>query len=88
MGLSLKKSPSFQELIQMKLSQSGDDTKSVKKESFGFGIGTVEKLKASNFPATVLRIGQWEVRVFKFWVFIGVFMDFVLESEFGFCFVV
>ncbi|KAG7567495.1 hypothetical protein ISN45_Aa04g003630 [Arabidopsis thaliana x Arabidopsis arenosa] len=62
LGLSLKKSPSFQELIQMKLSQSGDDTKSVKKESFGFGLGTVEKLKASNFPATVLRIGQWEYK--------------------------
>ncbi|KAG7641863.1 hypothetical protein ISN44_As02g018420 [Arabidopsis suecica] len=63
LGLSLKKSPSFQELIEMKLSQSGDDSNSVKKESFGFGgVGTVEKLKASNFPATVLRIGQWEYK--------------------------
>ncbi|XP_010472409.1 PREDICTED: uncharacterized protein LOC104752037 [Camelina sativa] len=66
LGLSLRKSPSFLELIQMRLSQSGDDTTSetsrVKKESFGFGVGTVEKLKASNFHATVLRIGQWEYK--------------------------
>ncbi|XP_010417153.1 PREDICTED: uncharacterized protein LOC104702928 [Camelina sativa] len=68
LGLSLRKSPSFLELIQMRISQSGDDTKSetscVKKESFGFGfgVGTVEKLKASNFHATVLRIGQWEYK--------------------------
>ncbi|KFK41360.1 hypothetical protein AALP_AA2G119900 [Arabis alpina] len=45
LGLSLKKSPSFQDLIQMRLSQR-----------------TVEKLKASNFPATVIRIGQWEYK--------------------------
>jgi len=81
LGLSLKKSPSFQELIEMKLSQSGDDSNSVKKESFGFGgVGTVEKLKASNFPATVLRIGQWEVSLSKF-----VFYWCVLESDFEFC---
>ncbi|EOA27099.1 hypothetical protein CARUB_v10023197mg [Capsella rubella] len=66
LGLSLRKSPSLQELIQMRLSQTGDDTNSetgcVKRESFGFGVGTVEKHKASNFHATVLRIGQWEYK--------------------------
>jgi len=42
----------------MRLSQS------VKKETIANAsslVGTVEKLKASNFPATLLRIGQWEV---------------------------
>lgn len=60
LGLSLRKSPSLQDLIQTRLSQSVG----VKKESTGFAsslVGTVEKLKASNFPATILRIGQWEV---------------------------
>lgn len=75
LGLSLRKSPSLQELIQMRLSQSGDDTNScVKKESMSIGVGTGEKLKASNFPATVLRIGQWEVSlsnfVFFYWSFV------------------
>lgn len=67
LGLSLKKSPSFQELIQMRLSASH-----VKKESVGNAssvVGTIEKLKASNFPATVLRIGQWEVRILIFFFF-------------------
>ncbi|WZZ18400.1 hypothetical protein YC2023_111489 [Brassica napus] len=59
LGLSLRKSPSLQDLIQMRLSQS------VKKETIANAssvVGTVEKLKASNFPATVLRIGQWEYK--------------------------
>ena len=61
LGLSLRKSPSLQDLIQMRLSQS------VKKETIPNNassslVGTVEKLKASNFPATVLRIGQWEYK--------------------------
>lgn len=69
LGLSLRKSPSLQEMIQMRLSQSCDDTNSEtvlcvkKEESFGFAaLGNVEKLKASNFLASVLRIGQWEVK--------------------------
>ncbi|KAJ4890708.1 Uncharacterized protein Rs2_30456 [Raphanus sativus] len=65
LGLSLRKSPSLQDLIQMRLSQS------VKKETIANAsssssspslVGTVEKLKASNFPATLLRIGQWEYK--------------------------
>ncbi|CAH8315184.1 unnamed protein product [Eruca vesicaria subsp. sativa] len=55
LGLSLRKSPSLQDLIQMRLSQT------VKKEAPSL-VGTVEKLKASNFPATLLRIGQWEYK--------------------------
>lgn len=83
LGLSLRKSPSLQELIQMRLSQSGDDTNScVKKESMSIGVGTGEKLKASNFPAMVLRIGQWEVS-FQILCFLLEFC--VLESKFDFC---
>lgn len=34
----------------------------LKKESRGAAAsGSVEKLKASNFPASLLRIGSWEV---------------------------
>lgn len=73
LGLSLRKSPSLQDLIQMRLSQS------VKKETIANAsssssspslVGTVEKLKASNFPATLLRIGQWEVS-FAFEVYVS-----------------
>jgi len=34
----------------------------LKKESpAAAALGSVEKLKASNFPASLLRIGSWEV---------------------------
>uniref|UniRef100_A0A1J3CPB9 TRF2/HOY1 PH-like domain-containing protein n=1 Tax=Noccaea caerulescens TaxID=107243 RepID=A0A1J3CPB9_NOCCA len=65
LGLSLRKSPSLQDLIQRRLSQSVAVGSGVKKESIGFAsslVGTVEKLKASNFPATILKIGQWEYK--------------------------
>ncbi|KAL1192498.1 hypothetical protein V5N11_031778 [Cardamine amara subsp. amara] len=68
LGLSLRKSQSFQELIEMRISQSADtnsETGFVKKENMGFAssaLGPVEKLKASNFPAMVLRIGHWEYK--------------------------
>ncbi|CAN6819699.1 unnamed protein product [Brassica oleracea] len=61
LGLSLRKSPSLLDLIQMRLTQSGDPKAGgsgvVKQES-----KCIEKLKASNFPATVLKIGQWEYK--------------------------
>ncbi|KAJ4954031.1 hypothetical protein NE237_030863 [Protea cynaroides] len=69
LGLRLKKSPSLLDLIQMKLSQ-GFNASSVnngnleveKKDSKGAGVsGSVDKLKASNFPASLLRIGTWEI---------------------------
>ncbi|ESQ46362.1 hypothetical protein EUTSA_v10000158mg [Eutrema salsugineum] len=65
LGLSLRKSPSLQDLIQTRLSQSVAVGSVVKKESLcnaSSVVGTVEKLKASNFPASVLRIGQWEYK--------------------------
>lgn len=85
LGLNLRKSPSLLDLIQMRLTQSGDPKvetlqagsvgSAVKKESKGMTAasvgatlvpGSIEKLKASNFPASVLKIGQWEVSPGKF----------------------
>ncbi|KAL0698190.1 hypothetical protein Bca4012_054312 [Brassica carinata] len=69
LGLSLRKSPSLLDLIQMRLTQSGGDPKAqgssgVKQESKcnTAGSSSIEKLKASNFPATLLKIGQWEYK--------------------------
>ncbi|CAF2132393.1 BnaA03g50530D [Brassica napus] len=77
LGLSLRKSPSLLDLIQMRLTQSGDSkaetmqTAGVKKESkciaaasagAALAPGSIEKLKASNFPASVLKIGKWEYK--------------------------
>lgn len=62
LGLSLRKSPSLLDLIQMRLSQ-GKMSKAGnpgKKEQKG-NSSTTEKLKASNFPASILKIGSWEV---------------------------
>ncbi|CAN1223809.1 hypothetical protein LINGRAPRIM_LOCUS812 [Linum grandiflorum] len=59
LGLSLRKSPSLLDLIQMKLSQG--TASSTPKEGKGAGASSsIDKLKASNFPASVLRIGSWE----------------------------
>lgn len=56
LGLRLKKSPSLVDLIQMKLLQAGKA-----KESLHCGTASAsEKLKASNFPGSILRIGSWE----------------------------
>ncbi|XP_020409819.1 uncharacterized protein LOC18790091 isoform X2 [Prunus persica] len=73
LGLRLRKSPSLLELIQMKLAQGGASTtgavqsenasSAVKKESKATAaVGTTDKLKASNFPASLLRIGGWEYK--------------------------
>ncbi|KAL2242819.1 UNVERIFIED_CONTAM: hypothetical protein Sindi_0399900 [Sesamum indicum] len=65
LGLRLRKSPSLLELIQMKLSQSS----SPKVGSHAHGkrqptgsAASGEKLKAANFPASILRIGTWEYK--------------------------
>lgn len=70
LGLRLKKSPSLVDLIQMRLSQGNTSPKAVsggnassgeKKEvKTSTGLSTTDKLKASNFPASLLRIGCWE----------------------------
>ncbi|KAG9455930.1 hypothetical protein H6P81_000438 [Aristolochia fimbriata] len=70
LGLRLRKSPSLLDLIQMRLSQSNPSAgvasceisdPGKKKDSKGAGGATAtDKLKASNFPASLLRIGTWE----------------------------
>ncbi|KAL5146957.1 hypothetical protein HKD37_06G016722 [Glycine soja] len=70
LGLRLRKSPSLLDLIQMKLSQgsaqpSEDLSSGAKRESRAAavsGAGGADKLKASNFPASLLRIGSWEYK--------------------------
>ena len=56
LGLRLKKSPSLLDLIQMKLSKTYEFKKKDHKGSAD------SKLKATNFSATVLKIGTWDVR--------------------------
>lgn len=68
LGLKLRKSPSLLELIQMRISQANSPKASSlsKKDQKGTSSsGTSEKLKASNFPASILRIGTWEVYVIR-----------------------
>lgn len=72
MGLTLKKTPSFIELIQMNLSE-GDSAAPLAINNSSLEVGRkneskcapgpaiADKYKVSNFPALVLRIGSWEV---------------------------
>ncbi|KAF8689880.1 hypothetical protein HU200_041512 [Digitaria exilis] len=65
LGLRLRKSPSLLDLIQMKLSQakSAGEQSAVHKNVFDIKSGAPtagERLKASNFHANVLKIGNWE----------------------------
>lgn len=76
LGLRLKKSLSLLDLIQMTLSQGSTASimrnpteiagQGSKKDMGGSAalLSASDKLKASNFPASLLRIGSWEV-VFK-----------------------
>ncbi|XP_030546885.1 uncharacterized protein LOC115752715 isoform X2 [Rhodamnia argentea] len=61
LGLRLKKSESFVELVQMKLSQEHTPKSSTSGNKAHKGVAA-DKLKASNFPASVLKIGTWEYR--------------------------
>ncbi|XP_078433678.1 uncharacterized protein LOC144704968 [Wolffia australiana] len=69
LGLRLRKSPSLVDLIQMRLSQensskafstSDDVSEMGKKKDHRASSASSDKIKASNFPATILRIGTWE----------------------------
>jgi hypothetical protein len=81
LGLRLKKNPSLLDLIQMRLSQAsnagqssmenGKSEPSKKKDIKSGAPAAVERLKASNFPASVLRIGTWEVSKFMIAEFFG-----------------
>ncbi|XP_047309982.1 uncharacterized protein LOC124913449 [Impatiens glandulifera] len=64
LGLRLRKSPSLLDLIQMRLTQGninkiGSLTKEEQKAAVS---STSEKLKASNFTGSLLRIGSWEYK--------------------------
>eukprot|EP01018_Ginkgo_biloba_P008734 Gb_35204 [translate_table: standard] len=71
LGLTLKKTPSFLDLIQMKLSQGdlaysgtvnnlNEETGKKRDAKCAAAQASTDKLKASNFPASFLRIGPWE----------------------------
>ncbi|KAG8077131.1 hypothetical protein GUJ93_ZPchr0006g43272 [Zizania palustris] len=71
LGLRLRKSPSLLDLIQMRLSQANSSggqssvdncsSEPPKKKDLKSSTSTAgERLKASNFPANILRIGTWE----------------------------
>ncbi|XP_054783137.1 uncharacterized protein LOC129290402 [Prosopis cineraria] len=66
LGLRLKKSPSLLDLIQMRLSQADNSKLAAanKKDHKGAkaSITADGKLKASNFPASILKIGSWEYK--------------------------
>ncbi|MBA0610652.1 hypothetical protein Godav_011468 [Gossypium davidsonii] len=69
LGLKLRKSPSLLDLIQMRLSQSQSGSSAAQAESLNSGVkkeskavAATDKLKASNFPASILRIGHWEYK--------------------------
>lgn len=59
LGLRLKKTPSFLDLIQMRLGQENVAKKNPKPNAVS--ASNTDKLKASNFPGSLLRIGTWEV---------------------------
>ncbi|XP_047180904.1 uncharacterized protein LOC124847454 isoform X2 [Vigna umbellata] len=61
LGLRLKKSPSLLDLIQMRLSQQEESKKKDHKVSAASAAAD-SKLKASNFPGTILKIGTWEYK--------------------------
>ncbi|KAK8655094.1 hypothetical protein V6N13_107686 [Hibiscus sabdariffa] len=70
LGLNLRKSPSLLDLIQMRLSQSHNSGSAAEAENSNSGVkkeskaaaAATDKLKASNFPASILRIGNWEYK--------------------------
>ncbi|XP_068647268.1 uncharacterized protein [Aristolochia californica] len=70
LGLRLRKSPSLLDLIQMRLSEANSSAGVANSENSDLGkkkdvkesggVALTDKLKASNFPASLLRIGTWE----------------------------
>ncbi|XP_078443656.1 uncharacterized protein LOC144713049 [Wolffia australiana] len=65
LGLRLRKSPSLLDLIQMRLSQgtppkAGESRSETGKKETKPSSSLPDKMKASNFPATTLKIGSWE----------------------------
>lgn len=61
----------------MRLSQSQSGSSAAQADSLNSGVkkeskavAATDKLKASNFPASILRIGHWEVPFIIFYSFI------------------
>ncbi|KAJ9567923.1 hypothetical protein OSB04_003889 [Centaurea solstitialis] len=66
LGLRLRKSPSLLDLIQMRLSEGNASSKigadNKKGNKITASSAATDKLKASNFPASLLKIGAWEYK--------------------------
>ncbi|KAL8243516.1 hypothetical protein R6Q59_009774 [Mikania micrantha] len=66
LGLRLRKSPSLLDLIQMRLAEGNACSKigssDAKKGNKTVTASATDKLKASNFPASLLKIGTWEYK--------------------------
>ncbi|XP_028792074.1 uncharacterized protein LOC114747896 isoform X1 [Neltuma alba] len=66
LGLRLRKSPSLLDLIQMRLSKEDNsriaDVNEEDRKVIKATAALDAKLKASNFPASILRIGTWECK--------------------------
>lgn len=63
LGLRLKKTPSFLDLIEMKLTQENASKLAKLSKKRGNAVsGSADKLKASNFPGSLLKIGSWEYK--------------------------
>ncbi|CAK9197477.1 unnamed protein product [Sphagnum troendelagicum] len=59
LGLTLRKTPSLLNLITLQLAQSTSSAPASDAPSSG-SVAAHDKLKASNFPASTLKIGTWE----------------------------
>lgn len=74
LGLKLRKSPSLLDLITMRLSQNNASSTAPENPTSVSNTGTkgastsvaTDKLKASNFSGSLLRIGTWEVIALNF----------------------
>jgi hypothetical protein len=73
LGLRLRKSPSLLDLIQMRLSQENASKLATITKKDHKGIS--DKLKASNFLGSIIRIGKWEV-------YLHLVMDSILIVKF------
>ncbi|KAF7135280.1 hypothetical protein RHSIM_Rhsim08G0203000 [Rhododendron simsii] len=62
LGLRLKKTPSLLDLIQMTLAKGNSCKVGIHAKKEQKGTTASDKLKASNFPASFLRIGTWEYK--------------------------
>jgi hypothetical protein len=93
LGLRLKKSPSLLDLIQMRLSQASNagessmdnsgSEPSKKKDNKSGASAAGERLKASNFPANVLKIGSWEVGEFIFFFCSFISSEPLIQSQYA-----